>query len=140
MVNPRIQYWIQFCLTTSLMIWMLRQNIHSSLFAEDTKRRGVADTPVGHAPIQRDRLDKWANRNLMQLKTPSLDIIKSHLDMILDNWLAAALTKQGSRSQEVSSKLNDSVTSQAIQTFQNSISNLWRAPLSLVLPRSEAPC
>lgn len=114
MVNCRIQYWIQSCLTTSLMIWILGQNVHSNLFAEDTKERGVADTPVGHAPIQGDRLDKWANRNLMKLKTPSLDIIKSHLDVVLENWLSVALAKQGSRSQEVCSKLNDSVTSQAI--------------------------
>ncbi|GAB0176817.1 mitochondrial enolase superfamily member 1 [Grus japonensis] len=39
-----------------------------SKFSDDTKLGGVADTPEGHAAIQRDfdRLEKWADRNLMK--------------------------------------------------------------------------
>ncbi|PKU30795.1 rna-directed dna polymerase from mobile element jockey-like [Limosa lapponica baueri] len=39
-----------------------------SKFADDAKLGGVADTPEGHAVIQRnlDRLEKWSDRNLMQ--------------------------------------------------------------------------
>jgi len=38
-------------------------------FAEDTKPRRVADTPEGHADIQRDlnRLEKWPDGNLMKV-------------------------------------------------------------------------
>ena len=37
------------------------------MFAEDTKLRGVADTPESCAAIQRnlDRLESWVERNLM---------------------------------------------------------------------------
>ncbi|KAK4830942.1 hypothetical protein QYF61_014401 [Mycteria americana] len=39
-------------------------------FADDTKLGGVADTPDDGTAIQRnlDRLEKWANRNLMKFK------------------------------------------------------------------------
>ncbi|KAK4806752.1 hypothetical protein QYF61_005548 [Mycteria americana] len=39
-----------------------------SKFADDTKVGGVADMPEGYATIQSDldRLEKWADRNLMQ--------------------------------------------------------------------------
>ncbi|GAB0178536.1 mitochondrial enolase superfamily member 1 [Grus japonensis] len=39
-----------------------------SKLADDVRPAGVADTPEGHAAIQRDinRQEKWANRNLMK--------------------------------------------------------------------------
>jgi len=41
-----------------------------SKFANDTKLGRVADTPEGHAAIQKylDRLEKWTDRNLEKFK------------------------------------------------------------------------
>ena len=41
-----------------------------SQFADDTKLGGVAEMPEGHAATQKDldRLEKWAERNLMRFK------------------------------------------------------------------------
>jgi len=39
--------------------------------------RGVADTPEGHATIQRDpgRLEKWADRNLMRFSQENCKVL-----------------------------------------------------------------
>jgi len=42
-----------------------------------TKLGGVADTPEGHAAIQRDlgRLEKWANRSLVPVKEGNCKVL-----------------------------------------------------------------
>ena len=42
-----------------------------SKFADDTKLRGMDDTPEGCAPVEQDldRLERWAERNLMRFES-----------------------------------------------------------------------
>ena len=53
------------------------QNVLSAIFAHDTTLEGVADMPQGRAAIQRDvdRLEKWADRNLMKCKKEKFKVL-----------------------------------------------------------------
>lgn len=65
---PRDQYWVQSCVTSSLMNWMMVQ-CTLSRFAGDNKLGGVADTPEG-LYCHKDRLIKNDSVCLMYQGTP----------------------------------------------------------------------
>ncbi|PKU44202.1 hypothetical protein llap_5498 [Limosa lapponica baueri] len=72
-----------------------------SKFSGDTKPGGVADTPQGHAAIQRDldTLDKWADRNLIKFneKRKVLHLLRnnpSHQDMLEANCLERSFAEK----------------------------------------------
>lgn len=46
-------------------------------FADDIKLGGVADTPEGHAAIQRylDILEKWVDRKLMKFNNENIKVL-----------------------------------------------------------------
>ncbi|GAB0186588.1 mitochondrial enolase superfamily member 1 [Grus japonensis] len=62
-----------------------------SKFADDTKLGGMADTPEGHAAIQRDlnKLKKWADRNLMKFKEKSKVLYLERNDLMHQYTLGA---------------------------------------------------
>ena len=65
MVCPKACYGDKYFITSLLISWT---QYTLSEFADDEKLGGVVDTP-GCAAIQMEfnRLEKWANRNLMKL-------------------------------------------------------------------------
>lgn len=64
-VSHRVQYHAHPCLTFSSMTWM-KGRCFLILFIDDTKLGGVASTPECCATLQRDRLERWAERNLLK--------------------------------------------------------------------------
>lgn len=68
-VYPRGEYWVQSCLTPSLMISILGQCILST-FADDKKLGRVADMPEGPAAVQSNLswMETWDDKNLMKSK------------------------------------------------------------------------
>jgi len=63
---------VKSCLISSLMIWMLGRESPQQICSWH-ELGGGADTPEGHAVIQRDhdRLEKWANRSFMKFNKKS---------------------------------------------------------------------
>ena len=74
-------------------------------FADSTKLGGVADAPEGHAAIQRDldRLEKWADRNLMQYNKGKYKVLHlgrnnpRHQYMLGATQLESSLAEKGLR-------------------------------------------
>ena len=68
MVYPRGQYWVQSCFNIFINDLDDGAGCTCSKFADDTTLKRGADTPKGHAAIQRDldRLEKRADGNLTQ--------------------------------------------------------------------------
>jgi len=70
-----------------------------SKFTEETKLRGVADTPEGHATIQRDddRREKWSDRNLTRFNEGKCEVLHlgrnqpRHLAVLGDTHLESSL-------------------------------------------------
>lgn len=86
-------YWIQHCLTSSLVTWITGKTVPSN-FTDDTKLWGVADRPEGCATSQRylSRLGNWANRNFkeFQQEKQSLPLreLKPHVPVYAGSQLA----------------------------------------------------
>ena len=63
-----------------------------SKFVDDTKLRGMADRPEGHAAIQRDldRLEKWANRYLMKFNMEKCKVLQLGTNNPMHQYLLGA--------------------------------------------------
>jgi len=128
-------------------------------FVDDTKLGGVADTPKGCVTIQRDldRLDKWADRNLMKFSKEKCQVLCLRKNNHMHQHMMGA-TQLGSSLAEkdlgvlVDTKLNMSqqcafpakVVNSILRCMRQSIASRWREvslPLysALVRPHLECP-
>lgn len=76
MVHPRGQHWVQFVSTCANDLDDEAECCLSK-FADDIKLGGVADTPEGHAVIQRhlDILEKWVDRKLRKFNKENMKVL-----------------------------------------------------------------
>lgn len=92
-LSPKIQYWVQYCLVYSSMIWMKSRGLLSK-FTIDTKL-GVADTPEGCEALQKDleQLGRWA-KNRMKLNRGKCRVLhlgsstgkSGHFFLLCSDW------------------------------------------------------
>ncbi|KAK4811082.1 hypothetical protein QYF61_016368 [Mycteria americana] len=100
--DPEGQDWVQSCSTSSLMIWMLGQSVPSASLLMTPKLAGEADTPEDCAASQRDldRLEKWADRNLMQFNQGKCQVLHlgrnnpMHQYMLGAAWLESSFAEK----------------------------------------------
>lgn len=62
-VSHKVQYQAHPCLPYSSMT-LMKGRCFLIKFVDDAKPRGVANTSEGCAALQRDRLERWAERNI----------------------------------------------------------------------------
>ncbi|KAK4810852.1 hypothetical protein QYF61_008824 [Mycteria americana] len=114
-----------------------------SKFTDDAKLGGVADTPDGCAAVQRDldRLEKWADRNLMQFNKGKCEVLHlgrnnpMHQYMMGADWLESSFAEKdrgGGGSVLVDTKLNMSQQCALVAKKANGILGYLR----ILLPES----
>ncbi|KAK4825525.1 hypothetical protein QYF61_000038 [Mycteria americana] len=89
------------------------KDLKGDKFAEDAKLGGMADMPEGHAAIQRDldRLEKWADRNLMTFKKGKCKVLHLGRNNPMHQYMLGATQLEGSLAENnlgvlVDTKLN----------------------------------
>ncbi|KAK4831874.1 hypothetical protein QYF61_019886 [Mycteria americana] len=106
-----------------------------SKFADDTKVGGVADIPEGRASIKRDldKLQKWADRNLMEFNKKNCKILRLRRKNALHRYLLGASQLESSLTEKDVEVLVDTKLHMSQQNCPCSKEGKWSRAVILAL-------